>query len=183
MAGDMTEETVIRRVLPVGDSELQIEHLPLDRDVMLQTKATRYLHDWYLTQTSGGMGPISWSSFDLVDHAPIAENLFLVHTENPDAFQFALHGEKVKRLFKDSSWTREYVTADSDEAAKRTLHHCYRTIIENRCPYVGLISGRGGYIRSHQFESIDLPMTDESGRIVRILGVVDQIPDDKEVEI
>lgn len=161
-----------KRVLPVGPTELQIEHRLLDDLGLLRSPQTRAMYDWYRDHRDCEEGPVQWAVFDLLDHAPLAENFFLVNTEDPEAVQIALHGEKVRRLLGNSTWTKDVIREDDALPEKRSLFQYYRVIIRDRRAHYCEIFGRGGYLRNNHFESIDLPMVDEEGKVVRILGVL-----------
>lgn len=173
MDGDVA---VRRRSLPVGAQVLKVEHQPLVGEAMLKSETTRAMYAWYMGNSV--QGPAPWALFDFLDHFAVAENLFLVHTEQPQALQITLHGENVKRLLGESSWTREILTADVDMPAKRSLFNYYTTIIREGRPYYCEIFGRGGYIHNRHFESIDLPLVDDAGKVIRILGVLGVVEGD-----
>lgn len=131
------------------------------------------LYRWW---ASSGAPPRR-ADFDIADHWRLAPHLFLVAVLPDDAFQFRLYGERVIKILGVNNRGRLITPGGSDNAeGDRDLLRYYQRIAAERICWrcVGHFGHRG---REHiRFESIDCPLAAEDGRIVAIIGCMDELP-------
>jgi len=135
---------------------------------------TRRLYDWWATVNRDH--PPRRRDFDVVDHADLAENLFLAKALDRERFLMKLHGEAVIAMFGHNPTGHIVSAADSVETFGHALHEYYRTVLDDGWPHlcVGDLShvDRGFIV----FESIDCPLIDEeTGEFGYIIGVTEPI--------
>lgn len=164
--------------------------LALDREVediadyvlsardQIKTEICRNLYDWWIAQADPDLHGTPWSSFDIVDHHSVMAHLYLVAVHGRGAsFEYTLHGEFPKRLFLGRCWIKQHLTAAGDHPIKTRLYHYYLASMADRQPRLsyGHVYSDGGQVK--EFESIDLPLVNADGDVIRFIGAIDLTDD------
>ena len=142
----------------------------------LHTDATQLLFQWWL---SFQPGLPQRSDFDIVDHLRIAGHLFLIQVAGDGRFEFRLCGETVVQIVGVND--RGTVCDINGPAATQIEQHYialanhYNSIVSDRQPRFARGRLTGLYRTHKMFESIDLPLLDETGRVSHIIGAMDAI--------
>jgi hypothetical protein len=133
----------------------------------------RHLYRWWAAANSGRMP--RRKSFDILDHRPIVANLFVTDVLPTDEFQFRIFGEEVIRIVGRNRTGETVRHADKGEYGHE-LYAYYKAIVAGRvCRKCNgtLKFSIGG---ARRFESIDCPLSDESGeKVSTIIGVMDVV--------
>lgn len=132
-----------------------------------------HLYRWWAAANDGRMP--RRRSFDILDHRPIVANLFVTDVLATDEFQFRIFGEEVIRIVGRNRTGETVRHADKGEYGHE-LYAYYKAIVAGRvCRRCNgtLKFAIGG---ARRFESIDCPLSDESGeRVSAIIGVMDVV--------
>lgn len=140
----------------------------LDGQHFFQSSVVQYLYDWWL-----GFGPDlpARKQFDLVEHASIAPNLFLIKVLGSGKFEYRINGENVVDLV-GVSLKGEVISTDHDEIAMVNLSKYYQEIVEHRkarrCTgYLQL-----AWKEQLPFETVDCPLVGRNGAVTHIVGAI-----------
>ncbi|HEX9449045.1 MAG TPA: PAS domain-containing protein [Dongiaceae bacterium] len=128
---------------------------------------------WHGLVQSKGHLPL-WHDFDITDHATLAPYLFVVETPADGAFRFRLLGEVVIGMIGRNN-VGELVQSRPSDDYGHELYRYYQDIVQQRdCRWCrGTLAFAGSEHR--RFEAIDCPTADDTGRVTRIIGVMDYI--------
>jgi hypothetical protein len=128
---------------------------------------------WQGFVTAEGRLPY-WQEFDITEHAPLAPYLFVVETPADGAYRFRLLGEIVIGMIGRNN-SGELVQSRPSDDYGHELYGYYQEIVDNRhCRWCrGTLAFAGSEHR--RFESIDCPIADDTGRVIRIIGIMDYI--------
>lgn len=134
----------------------------------LRSKMVKSLYQWW----SGYQDRLPLKTeFDIVDHAPLAANLFLYKVLGPGSYEYRLNGEAVIVLTGMSQSGRIFSQDDVGEEPE-ILSEYLNMVVESRRAWTcgGSLAHLG---RKHlKFESIDCPLAGPDGEISHILGLM-----------
>jgi hypothetical protein len=152
---------------------LGYETSPVVETTPLLGQGTRRIYDWW-RRANRGAPPLK-SAFDIVDHARLAPHIFVVDREQNGRFRFRLMGEEVVRMVGRSragDWVTGVHPDDRDDALERYYWSIVIARVPKRCFGTLAFAGKS----HHRFESIDCPLADDQGEVVRILGLMEILP-------
>ncbi|WP_259780560.1 hypothetical protein [Aestuariispira ectoiniformans] len=162
------------RILAVKREIVDVASMALTSRDQIATEVCRSLYDWWEAAAGDHGGEAPWASFDIVDHRELAPHLYLLKVAGEgESFEFSLHGEFPKRMFADRCWNKQSVAPDDDHPVKAKLYHHYYDSFIGRQPKrsLGKVCSEG--LLSSNFESVDLPLFDTDGRVIRFIGAID----------
>jgi hypothetical protein len=150
-----------------------IVEVRVDGTTEFLSQKVEHLYRWWAAANGGRIPPRR--AFDIVDHRPIVANLFVTDVLPTGEFQFRIFGEGVNRIIGRNRTGETVKHADKGEYGHE-LYEYYRTVVAERvCRKCNgtLKFAIGG---ARRFESIDCPLTDDSGeKISTIIGVMDVV--------
>ncbi|RED52192.1 hypothetical protein [Aestuariispira insulae] len=150
----------------------ELERERLDGDAVFASAINKRLFTWW-----HGYQPAlpTRSDFDILDHIPIAEYIYLYQRLAPGVFQYRLHGEQVQILTGERPDDLVF-SIDDGVAVFAALAEYLEMIVQtghpHRCRGSLLHLGKGHVA----FESIDLPLADENGGISHVIGTIKDVP-------
>lgn len=136
------------------------------------SKKNKHLYEWWC-RANGGLIP-SRKMFDVVDHKLIVANLFLTEVLADGDFVFRLFGEGVIQIVgrnRKGELVQKGAAGDYGHALYEYYHNVVAGRICRKC--AGSLAFAGRDLRT--FESIDCPLTDDSGNVTFIVGVMDLV--------
>jgi len=147
---------------------------PIDGSTVFRSTKTRRLYEWW-TGVRRDRLPRR-RDFDIVEHADLAEYLFLAQALGANRFLLKLHGEAVITMFGRNPTGYVASADDTTETFGHALHEYYRTVLDTGTPHLclgDLSRVDRGYIT---FESIDCPLVDDAtGEYGYIIGATEPI--------
>lgn len=129
------------------------------------------LYDWWLTYAPDIP---QRRHFDLVEHAPIAANLFLVSVLDKGKFEYRINGEEVVNLI-GVSLKGVILSEDNDDPAMANLARYYQDTVENRLARACTGMVRPAPRQAVAFETVDCPLVDRDGKVTHIVGAIGTI--------
>ena len=135
---------------------------------VFQSSLTRRLYQWWHDYSPSLP---KRSQFDILEHLPIAEHIYLYRREAPGTFQYRLHGREVQILTGDRPLDLLFSIRDEIPIFSALAHYLEQVVSDGiaiRC------HGTLRHLeRQHiQFESVDLPLADEEGHISHVIGCI-----------
>ncbi len=133
-----------------------------------QSSVVQYLYDWWQ-----GYEPSlpQRKQFDLVEHAAIAPNLFLIKVLGDGRFEYRINGEEVVSLV-GVSLKGEMISPDHHDIAMANLARYYQEIVEKKQARACTGNLRPAHMDVLEFETVDCPLVDKNGNITHIVGAI-----------
>lgn len=117
------------------------------------------------------------SSFDIIDHPKWAPMVYLVKCLDPCKFEYRLAGEEVIRIVGRND-TKRVFTPDHENAYDREFAQYLEHVCASEKPWIC----RGAAIMETgvrvPFESVDMPLFNDSGSVGWISGIIEPIVTD-----
>lgn len=168
------EHSMLSRSLRIS-SVFHVKEVPASEDLRFHSAKVRQFFQWWQSLRADHLP--RRSDFDILDHAHLAESLFLVRKLDASRYQMRIQGEEVIAIFGYNPTGRIVSADDPVESFGHALKEYYDAVIAEAWPRV-CIGDLGHADRGHiRFESIDCPLHgDREDDMPFIVGVIDQIP-------
>lgn len=140
----------------------------LDGPHYFQSAVVHYLYEWWR-----GYSPAlpQRKQFDLVEHASIAPNLFLIKVLGNGEFEYRINGEQVVSLV-GVSLKGEVIAPSHGDIAMVNLAHYYQEIVDKRLARTCTGTLRSSDLERVNFETVDCPLVDKNSEITHIVGAI-----------
>lgn len=153
--------------------EVYIEEFDLESEEQLIGQRVRQFYRWWKSKCENG-NPPRGNQFDLDELREIAGHVYLVEVLPDGTFYATVSGDDVNFIF-GRNFVGHIVQKGDVDSYGHNLEAYYSQIAQTRlgrrCRGTLTFSGR----RSDQFESIDCPLVNDAGSVVRIAGAIEVI--------
>ncbi len=145
-----------------------VERHPALQDARFRCPRVQALHSWWWR--FDGAVP-ERRQFDILEHRAIVNHLFMIEVVNPTRFQFRICGEASSAIVgRDNT----HVFLECGQAGQFGPLACYYAeVVKARQPF--RCHGSFHYLDHGlvDFESIDCPVSNETGQITHLIGCID----------
>jgi hypothetical protein len=149
----------------------EIQERTVDAGTVFRAERTRHLYRWW---SGFEPGPPRRKDFDITEHPSLAAHIFVVECRPDGDFIFRLLGDEVIHIIGRNRTGEVLKPGAVNEYGHNLFDYYTRIARTRRCLLcVGFLKLRDSAVA--RFESIDCPLTEDDGRIGRIIGVMETL--------